>query len=489
TGSFAYVGSAELNTMTTENFLERLEGKVAGLQFDNRSGTPLLNVRGLNTFSSGSSKPLIVVDNFPYDGDLENINPNDIESVSVLKDAAASSIWGSRAGNGVIVVTTKKGSSRSRNEINFSGNVLVTQKPDIFYTPNISSADFIDVERMLFAEGFYDRTFASSYKQRYIFSPVVELLYANKEGRVSPEDLEQKLAYWSAQDYRKDYSRHLLRNALGQQYFADIVSTTDRNRLRASIGYDDHTGTQKKSSNRRYTLRLTNETTLSKNLDLSLNVSYTESVSAGSATFPSDNLNPGGTRNAIYPYAELMDEAGNALVVPKNLNLAFADTAGAGKLLDWKYRPLEDIEKSSSDTRSGHITANLQLRYKILEWLRAELIYGYETQSGKTSLHYQEGSFYVRDLINRYSEPANGSLIYNIPRGGILNNSTNRLQAHRVRGQLNFNKNWNQRHRLSWLLGGEVSSSNTTQDSYGVYGYDEDVMTNKRVDYVSRFPI
>src|SRR5690606_13683879 len=132
TGSFAYVGSAELNTMTTENFLERLEGKVAGLQFDNRSGTPLLNVRGLNTFSSGSSKPLIVVDNFPYDGDLENINPNDIESVSVLKDAAASSIWGSRAGNGVIVVTTKKGSSRSRNEINFSGNVLVTQKPDIF---------------------------------------------------------------------------------------------------------------------------------------------------------------------------------------------------------------------------------------------------------------------------------------------------------------------------------------------------------------------
>src|SRR5690606_27674759 len=68
TGSFAYVGSAERNTMTTENFLERLEGKVAGLQFDNRSGTPLLNVRGLNTFSSGSSKPLIVVDNFPYDG-------------------------------------------------------------------------------------------------------------------------------------------------------------------------------------------------------------------------------------------------------------------------------------------------------------------------------------------------------------------------------------------------------------------------------------
>src|SRR5690606_1738943 len=198
---------------------------------------------------------------------------------------------------------------------------------------------------------------------------------------------------------------------------------------------------------------------------------------------------PGGTRNTIYPYAELMDEAGNALVVPKNLNLAFADTAGAGKLLDWKYRPLEDIEKSSSDTRSGHITANLQLRYKILEWLRAELIYGYETQSGKTSLHYQEGSFYVRDLINRYSESAAGSLIYNIPRGGILNNSTNRLQAHRVRGQLNLNKNWNQRHRLSWLLGGEISSSNTTQDSYGVYGYDEDVMTSKRVDYVSRFPI
>src|SRR5690606_19056482 len=112
--------------------------------------------------------------------------------------------------------------------------------------------------------------------------------------------------------------------------------------------------------------------TLSKNLDLSLNVSYTESVSAGSATFPSDNLNPGGTRNAIYPYAELMDEAGNALVVPKNLNLAFADTAGAGKLLDWKYRPLEAIENASSDARSGRITANRPRRYSLVEWRRAE---------------------------------------------------------------------------------------------------------------------
>ncbi|GGH06826.1 SusC/RagA family TonB-linked outer membrane protein [Sphingobacterium alkalisoli] len=489
TGSYGQISNSELNTMTTVNILERLEGKVAGLQFDNRSGTSVINVRGLNTFSSGSSKPLIVLDNFPYDGDLNNLNPNDIESVTVLKDAAASSIWGSRAGNGVIVITTKKGKDSSRAAVNIMGNVLITQKPDLFYTPSISSSDFMEVERMLFDNGFYDRAYSSSTKQRTVFSPLIELLYANKDGKVTKEELEQKMDYWSARDYRNDYSKHLLRNALGQQYFATVESNTEKNRMQASLGFDHNNGAQIKSNSERYTFRLSNETTLSKKLSMLVNVAYTESVNKNSATFPSSNLIPGGTRNAIYPYAELIDAGGNPLVIAKNFNRAFADTAGAGKLLDWTYMPLEDVDKSTARTRSGHIAANLQLRYRILESLSGELTYGYENQSGKTSLHYQEESFHARDLINRFSQIVNGEVKYNLPRGGILNNATNHLQAHRIRGQLNFNKKWAQRHGFSWLLGGEISSSNTTQDSYGVYGYDEGVMTSKNVDYINRFPI
>lgn len=489
TGSFGQIANKELNTMTTVNIMDRLEGKVAGLQYDNRKGKPVINIRGLNTFSEGSSRPLIVLDNFPYDGDLETINPNDIESVTVLKDAAASSIWGSRAGNGVIVINSKKGRGLSKTIVNFSSNLLITQKPDLFYKPAISSADFLGVERMLFEKGFYDNAHASSTKQRIVFSPFVELLYANKAGIVSKEELEQKRTYWSTKDYRKDYSDQVLRNALGQQYFVDLESNTNKNRMRASIGYDRQAGTQVGTKSNRLTFKLSNETTLANRLTLRTNVDYTESLNKNSATIPSENLIPGGTRSAIYPYAELMDQNGNALVIPKGVNAIFADTAGGGRLLDWTYRPLEDMDKSAVETRLRHIRANLNLRYKILDALQAELTYGYEHQSGGTDLSYQEESFYVRDLINRYTLIENGNVKYNVPRGGVLNKSANQLQAHRIRGQFNFNKSIGNNHQLNWLLGGEISSTNSTEDSYGVYGYDEDVMTSKNVDYISLFPI
>lgn len=114
TGSFVKVDELLLNRSSTTDLLSRLEGTVPGLVFDRRGiepeldrGTTKVRIRGESSINA-ASEPLVVVDNFPYEGDLSNIDPNDIESVTVLKDAAAASIWGARAGNGVIVVTTKK---------------------------------------------------------------------------------------------------------------------------------------------------------------------------------------------------------------------------------------------------------------------------------------------------------------------------------------------------------------------------------------------
>ena len=119
TGSFVQVDNKLLNRRVRTNILDRLEGVTSGLLFNKNSLTANeklgITIRGRNTLDDKvSADPLIVLDNFPYDGDISNINPNDIESITVLKDAAAASIWGARSGNGVIVITTKKGSGRPR---------------------------------------------------------------------------------------------------------------------------------------------------------------------------------------------------------------------------------------------------------------------------------------------------------------------------------------------------------------------------------------
>ena len=110
TGSFVQVDNQLFNRSTGSNVLNRLNGVTSSVLFDNNTSHPPLTIRGLGTLTNSDavSSPLIVLDNFPYEGDINNINPNDIESITVLRDAASASIWGAKAGNGVIVINTKK---------------------------------------------------------------------------------------------------------------------------------------------------------------------------------------------------------------------------------------------------------------------------------------------------------------------------------------------------------------------------------------------
>ncbi|MCH5719938.1 TonB-dependent receptor plug domain-containing protein [Niabella hibiscisoli] len=107
----------------------------------------------------GPVNPLIILDDFPYEGDINNINPDEVESISILKDAAAASIWGARAGNGVIVITTKKGKLNQPLKVSFNSNVLVTEKqdPHSLLRTQMSTSDYIEIERLLFSKGFLIR--------------------------------------------------------------------------------------------------------------------------------------------------------------------------------------------------------------------------------------------------------------------------------------------------------------------------------------------
>ena len=112
TGSAAVVGAEEIGKVQVTNVVDALKGKAAGVQMIKASGAPgstsTIRIRGISSINAGND-PLIVVDGSPYDGDINSINPSDIESMTVLKDASSSALYGARGANGVILITTKSG--------------------------------------------------------------------------------------------------------------------------------------------------------------------------------------------------------------------------------------------------------------------------------------------------------------------------------------------------------------------------------------------
>jgi TonB-dependent SusC/RagA subfamily outer membrane receptor len=381
--SFSQIDSTKLTTRISNNILQKLEYLAPGLQFDNRTGKSVINIRGINTFSDNLMQPLIIVDNFPYSGDIANINPNDVESVTLLKDASAASIWGARAGNGVIVINLKK-NSKGYNKMEFTHNLTFGEKQDLFYLRNISSTDFIDVERMLFDKGFYKASLNSVNSRLLVFSPVVQLLYQQSKGLISMEEADWQINSFRNHDYRRELMDNLYRNPIRQQYHLSNDLSRDKFTNRFALGYDRNSEQQQASNNQRLTLQTSNRYDFSDQLQVQVGMAWSNQKSTSSPTFPSFPINPLGGKAALYPYAQLKSDDGSSLAIPYNYNLSFVQHIPDPQLLDWTYKPLEDYKESQSNSNTKDIVLNATLTYKPFPFLSLSGLYNYENQSVDT---------------------------------------------------------------------------------------------------------
>ncbi|WP_121811346.1 SusC/RagA family TonB-linked outer membrane protein [Mucilaginibacter kameinonensis] len=495
TGSFSKVDNALLNRRIGTNVLDRLEDVVPGLLFNRNTITTgpgtasqsSINIRGQNTIY-GNASPLIVVDNFPYDGDINNINPNDVESVTVLKDAAAASIWGARAGNGVIVLTLKKGKLNAPVQISLSSNVTVGAKPDLFYTSQISSSDFIDIEKLLFSQGFYDGTQQSPYHAA--LTPVVDLLYQEKSGAISSADAGAQIDALRKYDTRNDLNKYFYRNSVAQQHTLNISGGSDDQRYFISAGYDKNLNSFKANSYDRVTVNANNTYSFfHKKLELGTAVYYTRTNSQPNISLY--NLNyTNAPSSPFYPYARLADDQGTPLPVVNLYDAKFVQGVSQQGLLNWQYRPLEELDLINNHIISDSYRINISLKYQVLPSLNAEVRYQYEyTHSDGRNLQSQD-TYYTRDLINSYTQVAeNGTLTYGIPLGGILDQSNTAVRTYNIRGQLNYAHTFGQKNEIYALAGIEQKQSVTQTDANRYYGYDPAHATLQPVAYNTELPL
>ncbi|MEQ7799772.1 SusC/RagA family TonB-linked outer membrane protein [Pedobacter sp. ASV1-7] len=487
TGSFTRIDNKLFNRTVSTDLLSRLTGVTNGLLLDRSNNTATnslgISIRGRSTIFSNTT-PLIVLDNFPFTGDINTINPETIESITILKDAAAASIWGAFSGNGVIVITTKKGVFNQTAAISFKADLTVGEKPDLYYEPQLTSSEFIDIEKFLFEQGAYTATINDGYST---ISPVVVLLQKIK---LNPDYTVQGNTEINALrniDYRKQLNQYFYRKSTQQRYFMDVRGGSSNQTYFFSAGYDKGLPNSVALSDSRLTLKANNTYNMLNNrLQLNTDINFSKSQS--------NNKNSGSNYLGYVPYELIADETGNALPTLRasGLRESYTNNPGEGKLLDWKYRPLDELRQGYSSNRTDltDYRINIGLNYKIISPLSFSLNYQYYNATTKGENLNTRESFYTRDLINTYSQinTTTGAVIRPIPLGNIYSPIFKSRQSNYARAQLNFNRFFGVKHAVAAIAGYEIRDDNGKSYSYTLYGYNPETASNITIDQVSQFP-
>lgn len=473
TGSFVLIDSALLNRRVGTNILDRLDGVTSSLIFNkalSSANNSAITIRGRSTIFANPN-PLIVLDNFPYDGDINSINPNDIENISVLKDAAAASIWGVKAGNGVIVITTKKGSRNTMPGFNLNTNFSIGVKPNLKYPYQMSSADYIDMERYLYDKGNYAIALNNNYSA---ISPAVALMQDLTKNKITSQQYTAAIDQLKRQDVRKDLDHYMYRETSNQQYNLNISGGSKYQKYFISGGYDKNQGSLRSDQYQRLSLNANNTLSLFKDkLEVYTGLTFSKSK-AGSNQ---NNYKP------YTPYDQLADENGKALAVTDNINqklrAQYVDTAGKGKLLDWHYRPLDENKPNLlADQLSYRFLSGIT--YTIIPGLKLQANYQYERGQSESINNADQNSFYARDMINRFSSINSLTNVLSriIPIGDILNRVNTNFDSQYARTQLSYQANFNDKHNISAIAGFELKDYQDGLINQRIYGYDNAITSN-----------
>ena len=315
TGSAAVIKSDEIAKVQTSNVATALVGRVAGVQTSSTSGdlgkTPSIRVRGFGSINAGK-EPLWIVDGMPYEGDLNNLNTNDIESMTVLKDAASNALYGARGANGVIMVTTKKAKSGDAVvtiDAKWGVNSKALEEYDVITSP----AQYYETHfKALY--GYYAQTNPAAKAYALASSGLTSNgtgglgynVYTVPEGqaligtngKLNPNATLGRKIIYNGQEYwltPDDWIDEAYQSAFRQEYNVNISGATERSSFYASLGYLDNTGIIKSSALERYTARLKADYQAKKWLKVGGNMSY--------AHFSNGNSNEGSASSTANIFA------------------------------------------------------------------------------------------------------------------------------------------------------------------------------------------
>ncbi|SHM86449.1 TonB-linked outer membrane protein, SusC/RagA family [Chitinophaga jiangningensis] len=471
-GSFATVSADDLRGKLQTNIMDRLEGMAAG--FTSYRGT--IQVRGVSTVN-GNQAPLYVVDGVPFEGNIEALNPADLENINILKDASAASIYGARAANGVIVITTRKG-KQGPATVNYSGTMKMIPLPSRSYANRMSSAELVDFQREMFN---YSSGDPNAVDPRKSMNDVFALLYKHKGGEITDAELETQLDLFRNRDrYDQMLDEVLRKDSLIQQHNLSISGGSDKYRFNLAGNYTGATPYAKSGGSPvRYGYNLRNMFNLTSwlKLDVGLLGSYTkEDYDNGFAP-----MNSYLTGKASYYM--LRDANGKPAQWLNNKSQYEIDRLKALGLQDETYYPLNEISNAHRLITTRYNNLNIGMNFKLFRGLTLDLRYQTERTDSSFKQNYTKNAWSVNTQINDATVIDNsGKIINYIPKGGQIRDRHFDRNSYTMRAQLNYENWFGNKHQVNVIAGAERRKIVGTSTEMYKYGYDDYNLNYKPVD-------
>lgn len=510
TGSAAVIGSKDIELHPQTNLLDRIEGLVPGVQINVLSGdrgffyqsgsstaTTQVGLRagtrtvGINDYSAtirgkstltGEATPLIVLDGAITELDLSTINPNDVENITFLKDAAAASIWGVRAANGVIVVTTKKGKKNQTPAVNFSTTFTFGEKPNINYYKTMTSAQQLGYEKELVNRGFLSAIPGTDYySASYLVSPGTYLAQQLAAGTISQSQYNAQVASLSAIDNRSQISKYFYQGEQSQQYNFSINGGSENSNYYYGVSYSRERPTEVRDNGKRLTATFNNSWKLFNwaTLSTSLKGSFFNLVNNGMNLY--SLYTP--SSSTLMPYEQIADANGNGISYDR-LNPAYTSTLSS-KYKNWQYNYLNELGYNDNTEKDNNYIFNINLKVPIYKGLSASGTYANERTFSAIRTYQSPDSYYMRNILNYFTYPTAISNSLGISNGGYLNEVNTNQNNYSVRAQLDYNYTFG-KHQITALAGTEMRETNAGQNSLGLWGYNTQTgTTNSNINFSS----
>lgn len=494
TSAVAKVEMADIKQAGVASLDQMLIGQVAGVAVTQQTGSPgtiaKIRIRGTASLS-GAQDPLWVLDGLPLEGndvpknyDKDNIdvltnfsiaglNPDDIKDITILKDAAATAIYGARAANGVIVVTTKKGRKGSM-KVDFNVNTFVTQKPDFSKLNLLNSSQKVDLELSLASRE--DLTYRDTNGEISRILNKANELGALRSGGFSSLSPSTQNAINALRNNNTNWGDLIYQSAINKQYGLSLSGGGEKSDYYFSLGAYNEEGATIGTGFDRYNLTLKNNFDVTEKLRVGVGIFGTQSKTQSYITDTDSYTNPANYSRNVNPYT-----------TPYNADGTYKydqDISGySGRYVPFNI--LEERANTNYELTSRSIKAILDIDYNITKGLKLSSQIGLQFDNNASEKFAGKDTYYTRKQKEISRVFKNGVATYFLPEGGIIQNSNTDFFQYNWKTMLNYSTVFNEKHELEVMAGSEFRKNKSTAISTKGFGFDPQTLTTTQIIFPS----